>query len=85
VLGAVTVKKAPLVAVPFTVTCTLPLLAPLGTCTRIELGPQLIAVAFVPLKVTELLPWLGPKLTPLIVTEVPTMPSDGVKPLIAGV
>jgi hypothetical protein len=54
-LGA-TVKFTPLLATPPTVTTTLPVTAAVGTATVIELVPQLVGVAVVPLKVTVLVP-----------------------------
>jgi hypothetical protein len=38
---------------------------------------QLVTAAVYPLTVTELLPWLAPKLLPLMVTDEPTGPDDG--------
>jgi hypothetical protein len=51
-----TVKFDPELATPFAVTTTLPVVAPVGTGTVIELAPQLVGVATVPLKVTVLVP-----------------------------
>lgn len=67
-----TVKLDPLLAVPFTVTTTLPVVAPGGTVTTIEDGLQPFAVATVPLNDTELPSWSAPKLAPEIVTDEPT-------------
>ena len=47
-----TVKEEPLLAVPLTVTTTLPVVAPLGTVAKIDVAPQLAIVAFNPLNVT---------------------------------
>jgi hypothetical protein len=80
----VTVNKEPLLLLPPTVTTTLPVVVPVGTGTTIELPLQLVGVAAVPLKLTVLLPWLAPKFEPLIVTEVPTSPEDGDRPLMTG-
>jgi hypothetical protein len=56
-LGMVeTVNVTPLLASPFTVTTTFPVVAPLGTGATIEVALQLVGVAAVPLKVTVLLP-----------------------------
>jgi hypothetical protein len=57
-LGAdVTVKETPVLALPETVTSTLPVVAPAGTVALIlELVQDEILVAAVPLKVTVLLP-----------------------------
>src|ERR1700691_4145691 len=52
-----TVKPAPLVATPLTVTITFPLVAPVGTVATIKVALQsLIVVAGVPLNATELEP-----------------------------
>jgi hypothetical protein len=80
-----TVKLTPLLTVPPTVTTTLPVVPPLGTCTVMLVAPQLVAVpALVPLNVTVLAPWLEPKLAPVMVTAVPTAPIVGERLLIAG-
>src|SRR5438105_14903548 len=77
-LGAVeTVKLAPLLATPPTVTTTLPVVAPVGTGATIEVALQLVGVAAVPLKVTVLLPSVDPTYAPLILSEVPTPPEVG--------
>ena len=52
--GTVTVNVTPLLAVPPTVTMTLPLLAPAGTGTTMLVALQLVGVAVVPLNVTVL-------------------------------
>jgi hypothetical protein len=72
-----TTKLNPLLATPPTVTTTLPVAAPAGTGTMIELVPQVVGVAAVPLKVTVLVPWLDPKLFPFMFTEVPPAPLVG--------
>jgi hypothetical protein len=82
--GRVTVKLIPLLAWPPTVTTTLPVVAPPGTGAEIRVALQLVGVAEVPLKVTVLDPWLDPKFAPLMVTEVPTGPEVGDRPLIVG-
>jgi hypothetical protein len=51
-----TVKLAPLLADPETVTTTLPLVAALGTVVVILIAAQLVGVAAVPLNCTVLLP-----------------------------
>src|SRR5882762_9143992 len=79
-----TVNSEPLLALPPTVTTTVPVVAPLGTGTTIDVALQLDGVALVPLKLTVLVPWVVPKFEPLIVTDVPTNPEDGESPLIAG-
>jgi hypothetical protein len=51
-----TVKLAPALGTPLTVTTTLPEVAPLGTGAAIEVALQLVGVVVVPLKVTVLVP-----------------------------
>jgi hypothetical protein len=85
ILGAAnTVKLLPLLAVPETVTTTLPVVAPLGTVAIILVEPQLVTVAVVPLNLTVLLPCVEPKPEPAIVTEAPTAPDVGVRLVIDG-
>jgi len=67
-----TVKDVPVLATPFTVTTTFPVLAPLGTVTMIEPALQLLAVAVVPLNLTVLVPCVLPNPLPLIVIDAPT-------------
>jgi len=85
-LGAgTTVNKTPLLALPLTVTTTLPVVAPLGTKATIELALQLvIVVAGVALNFTVLAPCVEPKLLPAIVTDAPTAPEFGVRLVIVG-
>jgi len=52
----VTVNETPLLARLLTVTITLPVVAPLGTGTTIEVALQLVGVAVVPLNFTVLVP-----------------------------
>ena len=54
--GVVTVKVTPLLADPPTVTTTNPVVAPEGTGAAMLVALQLVGVAAVPLKVTELDP-----------------------------
>jgi len=54
--AAVTVKVTPLLALPETVTITLPVVAPVGTVAVMLDAPQLVVVAVVPLNLTVLLP-----------------------------
>ena|SRR5713226_715078 len=81
-----TVKPAPLLATPPTVTMTFPVVAALGTVTAMLVGPQPFAfvVAIVPLKVTVPIPCVWPKLVPPIVTVVPAGPDVGVRVVIVG-
>src|ERR1700724_872151 len=80
----VTVKLVALVAVPpGVVIAILPVRAPLGTVAVTCVSEFTVkAVAFTPPKVTLL---VCVRLTPLIVTWVPTRPLGGVKPVITGV
>ena len=79
-----TVNAKPALATPLTVTTTLPVVAPVGTTTVIDVALQLvIEVAATPLKVTVLDPCVAPKLLPVIVTEEPTDPELVERPLIA--
>jgi hypothetical protein len=75
--GWVTVKFTPLLAIPETMTVTLPVVAPAGTCAEILVGLQVVGVAGVPLKANTLAPWARPRLVPVIVTDVPTVPLVG--------
>jgi hypothetical protein len=70
-----TVNNTPLLALPATVTTTLPVVAPFGTGTpMLVLFQDEIAVARVPLKVTVLLPCELPKVVPVMISCVPTAP-----------
>src|SRR5436309_15970851 len=71
-------------AIPPTVTTTFPVVAPLGTGTTILVALQLVGVAPIPLNVTVLVPWLAPKLAPVIVTDVPTNPDVGFRLVMLG-
>ncbi len=80
----VIVKAKPLLAIPPTVTTTGPVVAPEGTGTVMLLALQLLGLALVPLKVTVLVPWVEPKVVPLIVIESPTAPDVGERLFILG-
>jgi hypothetical protein len=83
VIESVTVKFDALVAVPGgVVTLIRPLVAPLGTVALIWLELEIVKLAALPLKVTELAPQSA---LPLIATSVPVRPDEGVKPEIDGV
>jgi len=70
-----TVKADPLLAVPNTVTTTLPVVAPAGTDTVMLVALQaLAAAAAIPLNVIVLVPWVAPKLVPVMVIDVPAGP-----------
>jgi hypothetical protein len=82
--GIVTVKFAPLLATPPTVTTTFPVVAPVGTGTTMLVALQLVGVPAVPLNFTVLVPCVAPKLVPVIVTEVPTGPDVGLRLVMLG-
>lgn len=76
----VTVKSLEDVPVcPLTVTAILPVLAPEGTVTVSCVVVAAVTVAVVPLKVTVLFVVTALKLSPVIVTVIPTAPLAGVK------
>jgi len=81
---ATTVNFTPLLAFPFTVTTTLPVVAPEGTGTVIDADRHCVGVAVVPLNLTVLEFWLDPKPDPEIVTEVPAAPDVGERVPILG-
>src|SRR5208282_4430937 len=62
-----TANGRPLLATPPTVTTTLPEVGLACTVTEMLVGPQLVTVAAVPLKVTVLVPCDEPKFTPVMV------------------
>jgi len=82
--GTVTVKLVPLLATPPTVTTTFPVVAPAGTGATMLVALQLVGVAVVPLNLTVLVPCVAPKFAPVIVTDAPTNPEAGLKPVILG-
>ncbi len=79
----VTVKDNALVSLPppLFVTVIVPLVAAFGTVATIWVADTEVIVALVPLNLTEFTP---PRLTPIIVTAVPTGPLRGLKLTIAG-
>ena len=80
-----TVNAMPLLAMPVTVTTTLPDVAPAGTLVAIEVSLQVVTVAVCPLKVTVLVPCVvEPKLVPVIVTPVPTGAEVRLRLVMAG-
>src|SRR5258708_3569012 len=79
-----TVKFAPLLAKPPTVTTIGPVVAPEGTGTAILVLFQLVGEAVVPLNVTVLVPWVVPKFAPVMVTDTPTAPDVGERLAILG-
>src|SRR4051812_21042739 len=80
----VAVKTDPLLATPFTVTTTLPVVAPAGAGTTMLAADHAVGIAAVPLKVTVLVPFVAPKLVPVTVTGVPTGPLAGASEVIVG-
>jgi hypothetical protein len=80
-----TVKVTGLLGTPSDVTTMPPVVVPAGTGTTIEVALQLVGVAAVPLKVIVLLPWVAPKLVPVRVTDVPTIPETGESVAMTGV
>ena len=71
------VKLTPLLDSVPTVTITFPVVAPAGTGAVILVALQNVGTAINPLKVTVLVPWIAPKFTPVIVTDVPGKPENG--------
>jgi hypothetical protein len=82
--GAVTVNATPMLAIPPTLTTTLPVVAPAGTRALMLVADHAVGAAVMPLKVTVLAPWLAPKLVPAIVTAVPTNPLVGARLVTVG-
>src|SRR5437867_1484678 len=80
-----TVNAAPLLTTPATVTMTLPLVAPVGTGAAMLVADQLVGVVAVPLNVTVLVPWVAPKLVPVIVMAAPAAPLVGDRLVMLGV
>jgi hypothetical protein len=78
-----TVNEGPVTDTPLTVTATVPVVAPVGTGTTIDVFAQLVIVADVPLNLT--VPCVVPKFVPVIVTEAPTAPEVGDKLVTVGV
>jgi hypothetical protein len=80
-----TVNVTPLLDLPLTVTITLPVVAPVGTDTTIEVTVHVVAVAaVVPLNFTVLVPCGDPKPLPVIVTDAPTAPDVGDRLVMLG-
>src|SRR5207249_10423836 len=82
--GTVTVKLAPLLATPPTVTTTFPVVRSLGTGATMLVAAQLVGVAAVPLNLIVLVPCVAPKFVPAIVTDVPMIPDVGFRPVTLG-
>lgn len=66
-------------------TTTLPVVAPFGTGRAMLVSVQLVGVAAVPLKSTVLVPCVGPKFDPAMVTEAPAGPNVGERLVMLGV
>jgi hypothetical protein len=79
-----TVNETPVLATPPTVTTTLPVVAPAGTVATMLVADQPVVAAVVPLKVMALVPFVAPKLVPVIVTDMATAPLVGARLVIAG-
>jgi hypothetical protein len=79
-----TEKLNPPLAVPLTVTTTLPLVAPEGTVATIDVGLQPVAVAATPLNFTVLVPCVASKFVPVIVTDAPSGAELGDKLVMLG-
>ena len=60
-----------MLANPFTVTTTFPVVAPSGTGKEMLVEAQLAGMPATPLNVTLLAPWTVPKFVPVIVTREP--------------
>lgn len=79
-----TVNVTPLLKTPFAFTTTGPVVAPVGTGTRICVPVQLVGAPATPLKVT--MPAASvPKFVPVMVTGAPTPPDVGDRPVMFGV
>ena len=72
--GGSTVNAYPALTTPATVTTTFPVVAPAGTAVRDARSLQLVGAASVPLNFTVLVPWVAPKLVPVIVTVAARRP-----------
>jgi hypothetical protein len=83
-VGGGIVNVTALLAAPFTVTTTGPVMALTGAVAVIEVALQFETDADTPLNVTVLLPCVVPNLKPVMVTTVPTGPLNGANCVIAG-
>jgi hypothetical protein len=83
--GTVTVNATPLLAMPPTVTTTLPVVAPPGTGAEMLVALHAVGVDATPLNFTVLVPCVAPKFVPVITTDVPTTPEVGLRLVIVGV
>ena len=81
----VTVKTVALVSVfPATVTVMVPVVAPDGTDVVIDVAVLAVTVDVAPLNITVLPEGVVLKFVPVMMTEVPDGPDEGVKPVIVG-
>src|SRR5262245_31640583 len=80
--GGGIVNATPLLGPPAVDTTTLPVAAPAGTVTPIEVGDQLVTEAQTPLNVT--VPFAAPNPVPVMVTAVPIGPLEGDSDTIVG-
>src|SRR4029453_10928903 len=84
-LGGTTIAKGiALLALPFTVTTTGPLVAPAGTIDAMLLSVHVVTAAAVPFNFTVLAPCVGPKFAPLIATASPTAADVGFSEVMLG-
>src|SRR5258707_3524158 len=85
-MAGMIVNGVPMLATPFTVTTTFALPATkLGTGITMLLLLQEGGATLFPPTLTVLVPWLAPKLPPLMVTAVPAAPVAGDRLLMVGV
>jgi hypothetical protein len=82
--GPGVMKTVPLLSVPAMFITTGPVVAPVGTIAVTLAELQLVTLATIPLNATVLVPWVGPKSAPAMVTTVPAGPNGGDKLNIAG-
>jgi hypothetical protein len=84
--GVVMVKSTPLLGTPPTFTSTFPVVVPAGTGAVMLVSVQFEALVCMPLNVTKLwiVPTVGPKFVPVMVTFVPIGPELGLRLVIAG-
>ena len=81
----VTVNRTPFDCVEPTFTMTLPVEPPLGTVTPMVVAPQLVIVKLMPSRVAVELPWVDPKLVPVIVNVAPILPLVADRLVMVGV
>src|SRR5579863_1230215 len=78
-------KATPLLLTPEILTTTFPVVAPEGTVVAMEVELQLVTVAAIPLNDTVLVPWVDPKLVPVIVTDEFPVPALTDSPVMLGI